>query len=30
MDIKAVFQLTLLVFMEIMTTIPEEKPRQED
>lgn len=30
MDIKAVFQPTLLVFMEIMTTIPEEKPRQED
>lgn len=27
MDIKAVFQPTLLVSMETMTTIPEEKPR---
>ena len=30
MDIKAVFKLTMLVSMETMTTIPEEKPRQED
>ena len=30
MDIKAVFQPTMLVSIETITTIPEENPRQED
>ena len=30
MDVKAIFQLAMLVSMETMTTIPEEKPEQED
>lgn len=29
MDIKTVFQLTMLVSMETITTISEEKPRRE-